>query len=393
MTAHEECSMVKEKFVINVKQAVLKDLTRRLDTVRWPDEITDAAWDFGTNLAYMKALVAHWRDGYDWQKQEAALNKLPQYRLDLDGQNLHFVHAHGKGPAPLPLIITHGWPGSFVEMVKLIPLLTDPVAHGASAADSFDVVVPSLPGYGFSDRPRARGVNPQRVAALWARLMEALGYQRFGAQGGDWGSAVSSALGLDHPERIIGIHLNFIAGRYLLGGTLEETPSDPIASAYLAKLRAWWNSEGGYNHLQATKPQTLAYGLNDSPVGLAAWIVEKFRTWSDCAGDLERVFSKDELLNNIMIYWITETISSSTRLYWEGRERPLRLSATNSVRPPVAVAVFPKEIPMPPRELAERGYNITRWTEMPAGGHFAAMEQPELLASDLREFFRPLRRT
>jgi pimeloyl-ACP methyl ester carboxylesterase len=393
MTAHEECSMVKEKFVINVKQAVLKDLTRRLDTVRWPDEITDAAWDFGTNLAYMKALVAHWRDGYDWQKQEAALNKLPQYRLDLDGQNLHFVHAHGKGPAPLPLIITHGWPGSFVEMVKLIPLLTDPVAHGASAADSFDVVVPSLPGYGFSDRPRARGVNPQRVAALWARLMEALGYQRFGAQGGDWGSAVSSALGLDHPERIIGIHLNFIAGRYLLGGTLEETPSDAIASAYLAKLRAWWNSEGGYNHLQATKPQTLAYGLNDSPVGLAAWIVEKFRTWSDCAGDLERVFSKDELLNNIMIYWITETISSSTRLYWEGRERPLRLSATNSVRPPVAVAVFPKEIPMPPRELAERGYNITRWTEMPAGGHFAAMEQPELLASDLREFFRPLRRT
>jgi pimeloyl-ACP methyl ester carboxylesterase len=385
--------MVMEKFVINVKQAVLKDLTRRLDTARWPDEITDTGWDFGTNLGYMKALVAYWRDGYDWQKQQAALNRLPQYRLDLDGQSLHFVHVHGKGPAPFPLIVTHGWPGSFVEMVKLIPLLTDPAAHGASAADSFDVVVPSLPGYGFSDRPRVRGMNPQRIAALWVRLMDELGYQRFGAQGGDWGSAVSSALGLDHPERIIGIHLNFIAGRYLLGGTLEGTPSDAMARAYLAKLRAWWDSEGGYNHLQATKPQTLAYGLNDSPVGLAAWIVEKFRTWSDCAGDPERVFSKDELLNNIMIYWITETISSSTRLYWEGREQPLRLSPTNSVKPPVAVALFPKEIPMPPREVAERGYNITRWTEMPAGGHFAAMEQPELLANDLREFFRSLRRT
>jgi pimeloyl-ACP methyl ester carboxylesterase len=388
-----ECFMVVEKFKINVKQPVLKDLTRRLDTTRWPDEIADAGWEFGTNLAYLKSLVAYWRDGYDWKKQEAALNRLPQYRLDLDGQNVHFVHVHGRGPGPLPLIITHGWPGSFVEMVKLIPLLTDPAAHGGNAADSFDVVVPSLPGYGFSDRPQARGMNPRHIAALWVRLMDALGYQRFGAQGGDWGSAVSSALGLDHSERIIGIHLNYIPGRFLLGGTLGGTPSDAIAGAYQAKLRGWWDSEGGYNHLQATKPQTLAYGLNDSPVGLAAWILEKFRTWSDCGGDPEHAFSKDELLTNIMIYWITETISSSTRLYWEGREQPLRLSVGNWVKPPVAVALFPKEIPMPPRELAERGYNIARWTDMPVGGHFAAMEQPELLASDLREFFRSLRRT
>lgn len=385
--------MVVEKFKINVKQAALKDLTRRLDITRWPDEIADAGWEFGTNLAYLKSLVTYWRVGYDWKKQEAALNRLPQYRLDLDGLNVHFVHVRGKGPAPLPLIITHGWPGSFVEMVKLIPLLTDPAAHGADSADSFDVVVPSLPGYGFSDRPLVRGMNPRRIAALWVRLMDALGYQHFGAQGGDWGSAVSSALGLEHPERMIGIHLNYIAGRFLLGGTLEGTASDTIAGAYQAKLRGWWDSEGGYNHLQATKPQTLAYGLNDSPVGLAAWVLEKFRTWSDCAGDPEHVFSKDELLTNIMIYWITETISSSTRLYWEGREQPLRLSVGNSVEAPVAVALFPKEIPMPPRELAERGYNITRWTEMPVGGHFAAMEQPELLASDIREFFRSLRRT
>jgi pimeloyl-ACP methyl ester carboxylesterase len=383
--------MAIERFVIDVQQAVLEDLARRLDVTRWPDEIANAGWDLGTDLTYMRALATYWRHGYDWRRQEAFLNQFPQYRLDLDGERLHFLHVRGKGPAPLPLVITHGWPGSFVEMVKVIPLLTDPEAHGAGKDDAFDVVVPSLPGYGFSDRPRERGMNPKRIAARWARLMAALGYQRFAAQGGDWGSAVSSALGLDHPERIVGIHLNYIAGRFLFGGTLERAPSDAMASAYFTKLRAWWDSEGGYNHLQGTKPQTLVYGLNDSPVGLAAWIVEKFRTWSDCAGDPERVFSKDELLTNVMLYWVTETISSSTRLYWESREQPLRLSEESRVKPPVAVALFPKEIPMPPRALAERGYNITRWTEMPVGGHFAAMEQPELLARDIRDFFRPLR--
>jgi pimeloyl-ACP methyl ester carboxylesterase len=234
-------------------------------------------------------------------------------------------------------------------------------------------------------------MNANKVASLWARLMAALGYQRFAAQGGDWGSAVSTALGLDHRERIIGIHLNYIAGRFLLGGTLNQPPADKIAADFLAELRAWWDSEGGYNHLQATKPQTLAYGLTDSPVGLAAWIIEKFRSWSDCGGDPERVFTRDELLTNVMIYWLTETINPSMRLYYESREHPLRLSSDNRVTPPVAVALFPKEIPMPPRALAERGFNIARWTLMPKGGHFAAMEQPELLAQDLREFFRTLR--
>jgi pimeloyl-ACP methyl ester carboxylesterase len=383
--------MTPEPFTIAISDAALDGLARRLDATRWPDEIVDSGWAYGTNLAYIKALAAYWRDGYDWRRQEAALNQLPQYRLDLDGQRVHFVHCRGKGPAPLPLVVTHGWPGSFVEMVKLIPLLTDPAAHGGRAEDAFDVVVPSLPGYGFSDRPRAGGTNPSRIAALWVQLMSALGYRRFGAQGGDWGAIVSSALGLDHPEQIIGIHLNYIAGRFLLGGTLNRPAADTVAADFLAGLRAWFDDEGGYNHLQATKPQTLAYGLNDSPVGLAAWIVEKFRGWSDCGGEPERIFSKDELLTNIMIYWLSETMSSSTRLYWEAREQPLRLSPSNRVTPPVAVAVFPKEIPMPPRALAERGYNITRWTVMPEGGHFAAMEQPALLAQDLREFFRPLR--
>jgi pimeloyl-ACP methyl ester carboxylesterase len=383
--------MAIEKFTINVSDALLADLRRRLDATRWPDELENVGWELGSSLSYMKSLADYWRNAYEWRRQEATLNQLPQYRVALDGFHVHFVHVRSKDPKPLPLIITHGWPGSFVEMVKLIPLLTDPAAHGGRAEDAFDVIVPSLPGYGFSDRPTERGMNPFKVAALWARLMAELGYERFAAQGGDWGSAISTALGLKHAQRIIGIHLNYIAGRFLLGGTLNQIPDDEIAKSYLAELRAWWDLEGGYSHVQSTKPQTLGYALNDSPVGLAAWIVEKFRTWSDCAGELERIFTRDELLTNVMIYWVTETLNSSARLYYETREQPLQLSPTNRVEVPVAMAVFPKELPIPPRSLAERGYNILRWTVMPRGGHFAAMEQPGLLAQDIREFFRPLR--
>jgi len=383
--------MAAEQFAIRISDAVLADLARRIDTTRWPDELENAGWEYGSNLAYMRSLAEYWRHSYDWRREEAILNRLPQFRLAIDGFHIYFVHVRGKGPAPLPLIVTHGWPGSFVEMLKLIPLLTDPTAHGGSAEDAFDVIVPSLPGYGFSDRPGERGMDPKKIATLWVRLMEELGYKRFGAQGGDWGSIISIALGLDHAKRMIGIHLNYIAGRFLLGGTMNAQPDDKIASAYLEQLRGWWDAEGGYSHEQTTKPQTLGYGLNDSPVGLAAWIIEKFRTWSDCAGDVESVFTRDQLLTNIMLYWVTQTAPSSARLYYESRQRPLSLSRSNRVEPPVAVAVFPKEIAMPPRALAERGLNIARWTEMPKGGHFAAMEQPELLAKDLREFFRPLR--
>jgi len=383
--------MAAEQFAIRISDAVLADLARRIDTTRWPDELENAGWEYGSNLAYMRSLAEYWRHSYDWRREEAILNRLPQFRLAIEGFHIHFVHVRGKGPAPLPLIVTHGWPGRFVEMLKLIRLLTDLTAHGGSAEDAFDVIVPSLPGYGFSDRPGERGMDPKKIATLWVRLMEELGYKRFGAQGGDWGSIISIALGLDHAKRMIGIHLNYIAGRFLLGGTMNAQPDDEIASAYLEQLRGWWDAEGGYSHEQTTKPQTLGFGLNDSPVGLAAWIIEKFRTWSDCAGDVESVFTRDQLLTNIMLYWVTQTAPSSARLYYESRQRPLSLSRSNRVEPPVAVAVFPKEIAMPPRALAERGLNIARWTEMPKGGHFAAMEQPELLAKDLREFFRPLR--
>ena len=383
--------MVAEPFVIQVPDSVLTDLHRRIEATRWPDELEQAGWEYGANLASMRSIAEYWRHRYDWRREEATLNRWPHYLISLDGLRIHFIHVRGKGPVPLPLVITHGWPGSFVEMLKLIPLLTDPEAHGGRKEDAFDVVVPSLPGYGFSDRPRERGMDPGRIAALWVRLMDDLGYTSFGAQGGDWGSAISMALGLHHAQRLIGVHLNYIAGRFLLGGTLNEPPQDPSANAYFGKLRAWWDIEGGYSHEQGTKPQTLSYGLNDSPVGLAAWIIEKFRAWSDCDGDVESIFTRDELLTNVMIYWVTQTIHSSARLYFESRLQPLSLSPSHRVEPPVAVAVFPKEIAMPPRSLAERGLNVVRWTEMPRGGHFAAMEQPERLAQDVREFFRALR--
>lgn len=384
--------MTIEPFRIALSDTVLDDLRRRLDATRWPDEVAGAGWDYGTSLGYMQDLAAYWRNGYDWRRREAELNRLPQFRASLDGLRVHFVHQRGQGPKPLPLVISHGWPGSFVEMRRILPLLTDPAAHGGDAADAFDVVIPSLPGVGFTDPARERGMTPQRIAGLWARLMADLGYDRYGAQGGDWGSAISLELGLAQPRHVAGIHLNFIAGRFLFGGTINQTPDDPVARDYIGRLRAWWDSEGGYNHQQGTKPQTLGFGLTDSPVGLAAWILEKFRTWSDWAsdGDFERLFGRDDLLDNVMLYW-SGSIAGSTRIYLESRARPLSLSPANRVAPPVAVALFPKEIPQPPRALAEGALNIARWTEMPRGGHFAAMEQPELLAEDIRAFFRPLR--
>jgi pimeloyl-ACP methyl ester carboxylesterase len=302
VTAQSVDRMAAEKFTIQIPNAVLTDLAHRLDATRWPDELEGAGWEFGSNLGYIRSLADYWRHGYDWRREEAALNQHPHYRIALDGFHIHFVHIRGKGPAPMPLILTHGWPGSFVEMIRLIPMLTDPAAHSGRTEDAFDVVVPSLPGYGFSDRPSARGMDPKKIAELWARLMQELGYVRFGAQGGDWGSAISIALGLDFAGRMTGIHLNYIAGRFLLGGTLNHTPEDELGRTYGEQLRAWYDAEGGYSHEQGTKPQTLSYGLNDSPVGLAAWIVEKFRSWSDCGGDVESVFTRDELLTNVMIY-------------------------------------------------------------------------------------------
>ena len=380
-----------QPFAIHLPESTLADLQQRLALTRWPDEIAGSAWSYGANLNYMREIVSYWQTRFDWRSQEEGINRFRHFRADVDGLAIHFIHERGKGPQPIPLIITHGWPGSFAETLKVIPRLTDPVSYGGSAEDSFDVVVPSMPGYGFSERATQAGMNAFRIAALWARLMAGLGYGRFGAQGGDWGASVATCLGLVYPARLIGLHLNYIPGSFkpFLGpGSRALSATE---TAFLQAQESWLQSEGGYAHVQATRPQTLAFGLNDSPAGLAAWIIEKFRDWSDCDGEVERCFTKDELLTNVMIYWATETIHSSMRLYYEARRRPLHFKEGESVQVPCAIARFLKEAPFPPREWIERGYNVQRWSEMARGGHFAAMEEPELLVEDIRAFFRPLR--
>ena len=382
-----------QPFAIDIPESTLADLQQRLALTRWPDEIADSAWSYGANLKYMREIVSYWQTRFDWRSQEHAINRFSQFRAEVDGLAIHFIHERGKGSEPFPLIITHGWPGSFVEMLKIIPRLTDPVSHGGDAADSFDVVIPSLPGYGFSDRATQVGMNVFRIAELWAELMAGLGYGCFGAQGGDWGASVTTCLGLMYPASVVGAHLNYIPGSfkpYLGPGSRSVSETE---SAFLQAQESWWQTEGGYAHVQATRPKTLAFGLNDSPAGLAAWIIEKFRDWSDCDGDVERRFTKDELLTNVMIYWATQTIHSSMRLYYEARRRPLHFTEGESVQVPCAVARFLKEAPFPPREWIERGYNILRWTEFASGGHFAAMEEPDLLVEDMRAFFRPLRQS
>jgi pimeloyl-ACP methyl ester carboxylesterase len=372
-------------FRIDVPDDTLADLRDRLARTRWPGEVDGAGWDYGTNLAYLRELCDWWRDGFDWRAQERALNQLPQFRATVDGLGIHLVHVRGRGPSPFPLLITHGWPSSFVEFRKLVPLLADPAGHGGSQADAFDLVIPSLPGFGFSDAPRARYAY-RRVPELWVRLMRGLGYERFGAHGGDLGGGVTARLGQRHPDAVAGIHVTNVYGSIGAG----DPPPTPAERAYLERQRQWDREEGAYGEIQATRPQTLAYGLHDSPAGLAAWIVEKFRAWSDCDGDLERVISKDELLTNLTVYWATGTIASSFLPYWDTRNDP-------DPRPwlpigvPCGIAIFPRDLDRPPREFAERSYNVRRWTEMPRGGHFAALEQPELLAADIRAFFRDLR--
>lgn len=378
-----------QPFTITVAQSTLDDLRERLARTRWPDQVREADWDYGTNLDYLKALVAYWQNQFDWRAQEARLNQFAQFRAEIDGFGIHFIHERGQGPKPLPIILTHGWPGSFFEMVKIIPLLTDPAGHGGDPADSFDVIVPSLPGFGFSDHPTVRGMTTTKTAELWAHLMtETLGYVRFAAAGGDIGAGVTQRLALAHPDLLVGIHLTY------LGSASSRSEYPDLSEAeqrYLHALQQWSLQEGAYSSLQSTKPQTLAYGLNDSPVGLAAWITEKFRTWSDCDGEVERRFSKDELLTNIMLYWVTQTIPSSVRIYYENAHAPSLLKPGQHIEVPAGIALFPKEISLPPREWAERSLRVQRWTQMPRGGHFAALEEPELLVEDLRAFFRPLR--
>lgn len=371
-------------------QAAVDDLRIRLARTRWPDEISGHEWDYGFSLGFLKEICEYWRDGFDWKAQVDRLASFPHYRYVARGVGVHFIHQHGSGPNPIPLVLTHGWPGSFLEMLTILPMLTNPERFGADPRDSFHVVVPSMPGYGFSDRPVHAGVNTFEIAGMWTELMSELGYRRFAAQGGDIGASVSTILGVRHADRVLGIHLNYIPGSYrpyLPPGT--QLVSDE--ETFLKNAASWYDRNGAYAHLQRTHPQTAAYGLNDSPAALAAWILEKFRDWSDCGGDMFGKFTRDELLANVTLYWMTETIHSSFRLYCEGGKTPLHFPPDDRVHVPCAIAHFPKEEPFPPRAWVERGYNVQRWTEMPRGGHFAAMEEPELLAKDIRTFFRRFR--
>ncbi|MBC8140229.1 MAG: epoxide hydrolase [Armatimonadetes bacterium] len=380
-------------YKINVAQQVLDDLQTRLANTRWTSEMPGAGWDTGTNLEYLQSLTQYWHDGFDWRKQETTLNGFSQFHAAVDGLDIHFVHERGKGDSPMPLILLHGFPDSFVRFAKVIPLLTDPAAHGGDASDAFDVIVPSLPGYGFSERPTTPGVT-MRVADMLTKLVtETLRYDRFAAAGGDIGSDIVQQMATTYPDRLTGIHLTGVPYRnysmFLKTGDMSQL-SEP-EHGYLKAGQDWGMREGAYAMLQSTKPQTLAYGLNDSPVGLAAWIVEKFRAWSDCDGDVEKRFSKDELLTNITIYWATETINSAFRYYYEVAQS-LPPPLPDPVVTPTGFTIFPKDITPAPREWAARFFgNITRWESAPSGGHFAAMEEPEWFVQEIRAFFRPLR--
>jgi pimeloyl-ACP methyl ester carboxylesterase len=378
--------MVCTPFTIHVAEEVLIDLRQRLARTRWPDSLPDAGWGYGTNRSYLQQLVSYWHEGYDWRAWERFLNTFPQFTTQIDGIHLHFLHVKGKGTQPLPLLISHGWPGSFFEMYKIIGPLTDPASSGGDPVDAFDVVVPSLPGYGFSGPTNVRGITVARIAEVFVSLMQDLGYPRFATQGGDWGLHITRALGRFWASKLVGIHLNMEPSR----AVLSREATTEAERRWLERRAQWLWEESGYSHLHETRPQTLAYGLNDSPVGLAGWIVEKFRAWSDCHGEIESVFTKDELLTNVMIYWVTQTINSSMRLYYETAHQRDDLFAGRA-EVPTGVAVFPDELSAPPRSLAERLYNIHRWTEMQAGGHFAELEQPQAVLEDIRAFFRSLR--
>ena len=379
-----------EPFRVEVPDSAIADLRARLERVRWPDEPPLEPWSTGTSVTYMQDLARYWAREFDWRAWEAKLNSFRQFRVPLQGVDLHFIHEEGKGRDPLPLLLSHGWPGSVYEFHKLIPMLTDPARFGADPADSFTVVAPSLPGYTLSFKPGQKRFSVDDIATCFSALMvDVLGYSSFGAQGGDWGGFISSVLGHRYAPRIIGIHLNLLAVRR--DPKMIENPNAE-EKAFLADLAHWLKEETGYQSIQGTKPQTLAFGLADSPAGLAAWIVEKFHSWSDCGGVVENAISRDEMLANISLYWFTGAIGSSFWPYYARLHGPWPIPEGETVDVPTGYAAFPKEIVRPPRSLAEKTYtDIRRWSVMPRGGHFAALEQPELLAREIREFFRPLR--
>lgn len=371
-------------FRIDVPGEVLDDLRLRLARTRWPEAECVDDWSQGIPLVYTRELAGYWGDGYDWRSREAALNRFDQFIGEIDGLDFHFIHQRSPHEDALPLVITHGWPGSIVEFHKVIEPLVNPTAYGGRPEDAFHVVCPALPGYGFSGKPTKAGWSVEKIAQAWGTLMGGLGYQRYGAQGGDWGAAVTTQMGRNG-EGCIGIHLNMPIAR-----PPKELSGDPTADEQRALAASMYHRRWGtgYSKQQSTRPQTLGYGLVDSPVGQMAWIIEKFREWMDCDGHPENVLSRDELLDNVMLYWVTGAGASSARLYWESFNS---LAVSGRVEVPTGVAAFPKEILPPPRSWCETAYNITHWTTMPRGGHFAAFEQPGLFVDDVRAFFATLR--
>jgi microsomal epoxide hydrolase len=379
-------------FSLHVADDVLDDLQQRLARARFPDLPPHGEpWQYGSDVPYLRELVGYWKDSFNWRQQEAALNAFPQYTAPVAGIDVHFLHVPGVGPRPMPLLLSHGWPGSTWEFYKIIPMLTDPARFGGDPADAFTVVAPSLPGYTLSFQPGQPRFGIGEIGQAFVELMrDVLGYDRFLAQGGDWGAFISAHIGMTEPGSTLGVHLNLIPmRREPVAASDAQTPE---MEAFRQELDHWLREETGYSAIQGSKPQTLAFGLTDSPVGLAAWIVEKFRTWSDNGGDIERSFSKDELLTNIMLYWVTGAIASSFWPYYTRQHAGWPLpSAESRVEVPTAYQSFPKDILHTPRSLAERAFNIQRWTVAPRGGHFAALEEPKLLAEDVRAFARSLR--
>jgi len=375
-------------FRIDVPQPVLDDLQSRLKNTRFPSEIEGSGWEYGTSLSYMRELVAYWRNAYDWRTHERRLNQLPQFKTNIDGLAVHFVHQRSRVPNATPLVLIHGWPGSIMEFTKVIDRLTDPQRFDGTERDAFHVVALSLPGYGFSGKPTVPGYSPRKIAEVIAKLMARLGYERYGAQGGDWGGLIIRQLGHVDKAHLIGLHSNMCVAVTPQGNNPTSGVS-PEESGRIEALRQRMVNEIGYQQIQSTKPMTLGYGLNDSPVGLAAWIVEKFRMWSDSGGNVESRFSKDDLLTNIMIYWVTESAPSSIRLYYENRIDP---GITARVDVPFACAKFPGEVfANVPRQWVEAQYNLIQYSEMTAGGHFGAFEEPVQLVEDIRKFFRRVR--
>jgi epoxide hydrolase len=380
------------EFRLDVPESELEDLRARLRNTRWPERETVDDWTQGVPLAYLRDLCAYWADQYDWRSTEARLNALAQFRTTIDGLAIHFLHVRSPHADALPLIITHGWPGSIVEFLKIIGPLTEPTAHGGDASDAFHVVCPSLPGYGFSDKPARPGWGVERIAHAWAVLMARLGYQRYGAQGSDWGTSVSAGVGQRDAQHVVGIHL-----------TPPLAPPDPATlddltereRAALASLEYSAEWDAGYSLEHATRPQTIGYGLVDSPAALCAWIIEKFVAWTDNDGPLENVLTRDELLDNLMLYWLPRTGASSARLYWESiRQVNLWISGAvaDVVDVPTGCSIFPKELQRPSRRWAEQRFvDIRYWNEPERGGHFAAFEQPELFVNEVRAFFRLVR--